>query len=578
MSKKEREERKANSELTYDFFESNFKDVLGKNPLLATKIDAFMRNVSQKYQPIEANLIRRAIVIGAVAHQNNEIEIKRFRKAGNGHTNPIPYFIHPIEMAECMIPTSKDDPTFDWITIVATLLHDVPEDVRLKGVEGKEAWLSTIAGIFKDTGKQDLLTKIIDGVTERKLSLRNTNSETEKLYQRLEKAPMYGTIVRYITSGGNRHMQSIIKQIDPETKKSVYEVVYNLEHLFLSATHSPEELRIFFIKIADVWHNLQSSEWVKNTKVLRGRMAAGLAELLGWNLMRDKIIFSLAKITDVSTPFSSHIGKNKTLFYDGLSKYVEEEKLADLNIVKQIIPHMMLNYPKSLAASFKMGFPIPHSDTINPLFTLDDGEITTLPQPIIDVILSNSHFENFLKDFSRFSVSVNDSRSKSRVTNVAIKPKKSLMIEALNLLGRQQIEFIVKPGNRNSFTVRIENDQPHIIDMFTSQVKQVIPSQIPELGLLNSNFTLNDDLLSTHIQALIGFCYEINLIGQAGEGIVPVFHRASNRLFFLPNTLTVQEVSEICGIPELKASYSGKVLRELYTVAYKQALKRIIEV
>lgn len=291
-------------EITFNFFESNFKDVLKRNPLLKTRINAFIDNVALKFQTPQVNLIRRAIVVGAVAHQNNEIEKKRFRKEGNNDGNSTPYFIHPLEMAETMIPSSKEGPTFDWITIVATLLHDVPEDVKLNGIEGKEDWLATIEGIFKDSGYQYMLTSIIDGTTERKLPRRNENAETEKSYQRLEVTPMYKMIASYLQKGGIRSTKGTVNHIDWEVKKSIAEVVYNLEHLFLSATQTPEELRIFFIKIADVWHNLQSPEWVKDIKILRGRIAAGLADLLGWDAMRDKIIVSLAKITDVTAPFS----------------------------------------------------------------------------------------------------------------------------------------------------------------------------------------------------------------------------------------------------------------------------------
>jgi len=112
--------------------------------------------------------------------------------------------------------------------------------------------------------------------------------------------------------------------------------------------------------------------------------------------------------------------------------------------------------------------------------------------------------------------------------------------------------------------------------MFSQQT-----AQIPEFGLLHrSFFTESESLLSTHIQALIGFCYEPNLIGQVGEGIVPVFHQASGRLFFLPKALSVQEASEICVIPELVSLYSGQTLWDLYDSNYKpsQALQRIIEV
>lgn len=579
MPKKEKEERSKIQELTFNFFESNFKDVLGKNPLLATKIGAFLKNVSQKYEPAQANLIKRAIVIGAVAHQNNEIEEKRFRKAGNkGDTNATPYFIHPIEMAECMIPPTKEDPTFDWITVVATLLHDVPEDVKLKGVEGKEAWLSTIERIFKDTGYQFILTSIIDGVTERKIPPHNTNNETRKLYEHLEETPMYKMIISYIQHGGMRHKKKDTNHIYSEERKSVAEVVYNLEHLFLSATQTPEELRIFFIKVADVWHNLQSPKWVKDIKVLRGRIAAGLAHILGWNFMRDKIIVSLAKITDVTTPFTPHIDKNKILFYKELMPQVNKEQSEDAEIAKQVIPQM-IDSSVFVSPLFKIGFPIPHPDIKNPLFTIN-GETTTLPQPEIEVTIPVKFFSNLVSNYGRYRVQVEDFRNKHGTTTVTIKHNDSLISKTVNLLGRNQIDLIIKTGNRNSFTIRIKDDQPQVVDLFKLSSNSVLPNQIPEIGLLNSNFTGNKDLLSTHIQALIGFCYEPSLIGQVGEGVVPIFHRVYNRLLFLPKTLRVQEASEILGIPDLKASYSGQVLWDLYDSKYNssQALRRIIEV
>ncbi len=584
MNKAGPEKKEKVKELNYDFFETNFKDVLNKNPGLATKIDIFMGNVSQKYQPIQANLIRRAVIIGAVVHQNNEIEEKRFRKAVNDEIELTPYFIHPIEMAESMISSSKEDPTFDWITIVATLLHDVPEDVRLKGVEGKEAWLSTIAEIFKDTGYQFMLTSIIDGVTEQKLPPRNVNDETEKLYQRLEETPMYKMISSYIQKGGLRHGTKKTNHLTREEKQKIAEVIYNLEHLFFSATQTPEELCIFFIKIADVWHNLQSPEWVKDYKILRGRIAAGLADLLGWDLMRDKIIVALAKITDVTTPFSPHTDKSKILFSDELESFAAEEMLADINIVKVIIPQMF-NRASIQSTTVSEGYPLPHSDKKIPTLKIY-GEKTTLPQPEIQVTMPANQIENLRKklgSFRSFRISINDPRNKRGFSTIFInhKERESLTEELANLLGRRRIDLNISPGNRNSFMMRIEDNQPHIIDMFTLQNNKIVPTQIPELGLLHRNFSQEDEsLLNTHIQALIGFCYEPNLIGQAGEGIVPVFHHASGRLFFLPKTLSIQEASDICGIPELTASYSGETLWDLYNTIYlqSQALRRIIKV
>jgi len=575
MVKKEIEERSGHK-LTLDLFESNFKDVLSRNPMLETRINTFMKNVALRYRPPQANLIRRAVVVGVVAHQNNEIEKKRFRKTGNEGENPTPYFIHPLEMAECML-------NFDWITIAATLLHDVPEDVKLNGIEGKKAWLSTIEEIFEDSGYQYMLTSIIDGVTERKLPPKKTNDEIDALYERLEKSPIYKMITSYIQKGGFRHGKKTLNNIDEEVRKSIAEVVYNLEHLFLSATQTPEELRIFFIKIADVWHNLQSPEWVKDIKVLRGRIAAGLADLLGWYFMRDKIIIALAKITDVTTPFSPHAEKkDKILFSEELEFFATQEMSADINIVKAIIPQIF-NESSTQSTTVSEGYPLPHSDKKIPTLKIY-GEKITLPQPEIRVTMPAEQINNLRKKFENFRsfrISINDPQNKKGTSTILIELKESLTERLANLLGRNRIDFIISPGNRNSFMLRIEDDKLHIIDMFSQQNNKIVPAQIPEFGLLHrSFFTESESLLSTHIQALIGFCYEPNLIGQVGEGIVPVFHQASGRLFFLPKALSVQEASEICVIPELVSLYSGQTLWDLYDSNYKpsQALQRIIEV
>lgn len=573
MQKKMEYHISKNHDLSMNFFGSNFIDVLKKDSALTKKIDIFMRNINNKYHPNEANLIRRALVIGTVAHQKNENEKKRYRKAKSGGSEPTAYFIHPIEMAEKMI----EGLTFDWITIVATLLHDVSEDVKLSGIEGREAWLSNITELYKDTGYQYLLASIIDGVTERKIFSNKSNYREEVKYERLKKTPMYKMIESYIERGGVRHMNSEKKEVYLEDKREIMEVVYNLEHLFLSATETPEDLRIFFIKIADVWHNLQSPEWIKDIKVLRGRIAASLADLLGWDSMRDDIIISLSKITDVTTPFSPHVNKNKKLFDEKFRPDLEAEIVEDTKLAKQAVTELLSRY-KITPIVFRPGFPIPHSDTKNPLFTLYDREKTTLPQPQINVSIS-SDFVNFFKnDFSRFFVSIVDYRNKYGKTNVTIKKIYSLNEETLNLLGRKQMIVIIKPGNNNSFTVRIENDRPHIIDLFSNERKVTDLSQIPELGLFLSSSIKNQDILNTHIQSLIGFCYEPNMIGQIGENVVPIFDKSTNRLLFLPSQLTVNEAKETCDIGKLNEKLSGQALWGYYETRNirKPALGRII--
>jgi len=566
------------NKLNFNFFESKYKDVLKKNPILGERIDVFMKNISLKYISSHVDLIRRAVVVGVVAHQNNENETKRYRK-----NSTAPYFIHPLEMAESMVSQSEEGPTFDWITVATALLHDVPEDVKLNGIEGREAWLSTIEEIFKDSGYQYMLTSIIDGVTERKLPPRNEN---EKLYQRIEKAPIYKMIAGYTQEGGIRHPKEKSNNIDEEKRKSITEVVYNLEHLFLSAIQTPEELRIFFIKIADVWHNLQSPEWIKDYKVLRGRIAAGLADLLGWDFMRDEIIVSLAKITDVTTPFTpDNTDKNQVLFSEELETSATQEMSEDIKIVEKAIPKIIKEL-KDQPIKIKGGFPLPQSsDDYNRRAKTPEGE-TTLPQPEIRVKMPTESIKNFRKDLEHYGILriwVRDGRNKRGYTSVTIKHRYSLMNELNYLLGREQVFLIIEPGNRKSFKLQIEDDLPHIIDMFTLHNNQILPSQIPELGLLHSDFSQDESLLSTHIQTLIGLCYDPSLIGQVGEGIVPVFHHASGRLFFLPKTLHVKDVSEICNIPELEASYPlektlWKLCKDKFYYMSKHALRRIIVV
>ena len=57
----------------------------------------------------------------------------------------------------------------DYITTIATLLHDVSEDVILDKFKNKKDWLDYIEKYFQQTQKGKLIREIIEGVTQVKL-------------------------------------------------------------------------------------------------------------------------------------------------------------------------------------------------------------------------------------------------------------------------------------------------------------------------------------------------------------------------------------------------------------------------
>jgi len=100
------------------------------------RIDDILEKVSSTFPERDINLIKKAYVFAAQAHQG------QVRRSGE------PYLSHPLEVAE-MLADMKMDKT----TIAASLLHDVLEDTNITPGELRKAF-----------GKE--ISLLVEGVTK----------------------------------------------------------------------------------------------------------------------------------------------------------------------------------------------------------------------------------------------------------------------------------------------------------------------------------------------------------------------------------------------------------------------------
>jgi len=535
-----------------DAYRPGFQEIMDRNPLLERYVEGFLKKVRTIYNPIEANLVERAVILGCTAHQKNEHEKKRYRKEVDEEGKPLPYFIHPLEMAERMITPPEDEKNmhFDWLTLAATLLHDVPEDVLLNGIE-KEKWFDEIKRIYADQqGKQDILVNIIDGVTEKKLPERT--EATEQLYEKIEKTPIFKIIAGYIEDCDPNKKNNTHILLSLEEKQKIADISYSLEHLFQVAIQSPNNLRVFLIKIADLWSNSKTFEHIKGEKHLRGRIAANLADYLGWSSMRDELVKKLAEFTDVTTPFAPNIHKKPVIPFAPTGN---EEILADikakiifsadyfLKSMRNNAPPLDVTYTTPL---FGFGVPTSYTKRFNK---------TTLPAPMIFTQVSENLFDFIAeKIFTKNGVKmlIPNNKLKSNFSSSTIKNKgdiSGILMRFLNNIGVERLEVMVHEGKNDPYILRIDRAHPHIVDLFLAERDMgaylIDASSIPEYILLHTPFKNTDILEQFHIHSLIAYMYEPLIVGNIGNEAkkpIPLFDKNTHRLYFFPNTISLQEI------------------------------------
>lgn len=530
-------------------YESQCGQILMDNEPLRIKVNEFMTRVRATYDPMQADYVRRALVLGIAGHQGNENEAKRFRKQVDSAGQRAPYIYHPMEMAERMISPQGSEPALDWMSVAATLIHDVPEDVVLGNVQGREPWLQEIRSVFADTRQGELIAEIVDGVSER--ALPTDPSEKASLCTRLSKSPVYMMIDSYVHRGGMKHprpAQPVADDVkEAFAQEKLYGVVYNLENLFASATKSPEHLRVFFIKVADLWHNLQSPDHVSPNKILRGRIAANLAGQLGWFSMRNELIRSLARVTDVVSPWAPGGGSQEKLMWtDDLDERAKKEMDRCLSTVRGLLPQFLWRlYDNESKPDYTLsgGYPVPHRvRTRGLVYSMTvDGVRTTIPQPEIRVVMSNDDVRGIrekllAKKCNRFSSRVRNPNNKGGKSTAHITREENDLVKFITELGRNTLMFKGSGGTAQSFSIRIESDEPHIIDMLGNRRHKVQPSEIPEYPRFTVPKYHNDQQRKLHLQTMIASFYDLGQIGKQGKSGVPVWHTATRTLYFLSPT------------------------------------------
>lgn len=237
-----------------------------KKEHLDKRVEKFFNLIGENYLPDDLELVKLAYDYAANAHQN------QVRMSGD------PYIVHPLATAQKLAELNLDIPT-----VIAGLLHDVPEETEV-----------TIEQIEKNFGKE--IANLIDGITK------------------LGKIKYRG-IERYAE---------------------------NLRKMFVAMS---DDIRVIFIKFADRIHNLKTLAALPPVKQQRIateslEIYAPIADRLGMGLIKGEL-------EDLAFPYVHPQAYNWLLKiipreYRTREKYLErvkknvEQELRDNNIPMEI--------------------------------------------------------------------------------------------------------------------------------------------------------------------------------------------------------------------------------------------------
>lgn len=488
------------------------------------------------YNEQEKEYILRALMISTVGHQFNLDDKKRFRKADNS-----PYIFHPIEIALRFVKEG-----FDWITVTSSLLHDVPEDVNLgEGLKGRDNWLEIIRREFTDTGKGDLIAELVDGVTEKAMP--------EERRQEIRATSIYRMIRVFIERGGAKVRKKSDRSVSYPEKEAIDEVVFNLLSTFDAALRSPEHVRIFLLKLADVWHNFQTAELIKPVKILRGKIAAGLAEWMGWYSMRSDLIEALSEVADTTKPFAPSINTGDKYKPGKRDKDIENYLKDSKTVIPEILKKIGI-FPRSL--DFQITWPIIDSHD-----RLDRWYGTTLSHPEVIVEMDKGSLDIFIaesklpegrrRDYFHLLDNSQVSWGENWVRFQNIRERFGSFIASR--LGRQRIDYKLKIGNFPGNLVRLESNEPKVKDFFNRD-RQISWQDIPEAGIFNNLLLDRPEEWKTHLGALIAFLYDPNLSLILKDVEVAGLIYKGN-LIFINGRTTFKNIYNLLGMPIQESVY-----------------------
>ncbi len=467
-----------------------------------TQLESFCYQAKEKYSDWQSDAVLLAFTIGFTAHQLNERTGKRRRKTGE------PYFTHCVECASRLMQEG-----FDGLTVATALLHDVAEDCHFQFLNSKKVWFDFIrqtfnqqffgvgVGFAKDRQVGDLLAELVEGITQ-------VDGLEEQDMARIKQTSLY-SLIEDVKSRGGTHRSlsngvSVVEITKQEEKIGL--MIKSLEKAFDQALQSPDHWRIFLVKIADFWHNSQTSEFVSLEKKLRGRIFANLARIMGWFSMASDLVQNLSSEIDLSSPYLPLLADKKN---NQRSINIKAEKIFSLLASDLLVP------VKAITGEFFLGLHVPCNTILQGYFFrhVNQGYWPEILVPI-----------NF-QELSEKAVFILPDNKYSSVRKVFQTPegRRTYTLQRIDdpdclfwqALGRpMSLCELVQSGNRLAL-VRFRQEGPSVVDLFKNQ-QNINPAQIPEAGFFNDKLR-NTPFWLSHLDKLIAFLYEENLIFGLGQ-------------------------------------------------------------
>ena len=272
-----------------------------RQQIVAERSSEFLRSSGEIGYGAESRAaIARAFHI-ASAHEANEVKDRRIRKFDKE-----PYIFHPLAMArEAM--RMRQHPTI----VAACLMHDVPEDVKLRGLQSSEDWMKHIESAFTKYSDSPRLMRILRAeLKTESLSELTDKNEVVDFYTNtsLGKTAL-GYLEQLRGNGGDA---------TPRDREHIAEVLYDLNRImsdsYITDIDGKKEFdpSILIVKILDTWQNLQTPGFWKTqltspdkdagtiAKLIRARVLTNIAEFLGMRKVASEMTQAIAAIHDVN--------------------------------------------------------------------------------------------------------------------------------------------------------------------------------------------------------------------------------------------------------------------------------------
>jgi hypothetical protein len=257
-----------------------------------------------KYSDTSLSYIAKALPI-CVSHQLNEDEKSRVRKIDG-----TPYISHPLAMAT-EAARMRLDPTH----IIACLLHDVPEDVKLGGLQASEDWLKMIAETYKDYDDVDRLMRILRA--EQKTESLDKLPDREQVISYYADTALGRRSLDYLQQSRQRHGNGHDDPSDTD-RESIAKVLYDMDRMISDSFVGYPGQKVFdpsiiVVKILDTWQNLQTPGFLgKNindpqkrkdastiAKLIRARMLTNMAEFMGMRRVSSSMTENLSLLQNL---------------------------------------------------------------------------------------------------------------------------------------------------------------------------------------------------------------------------------------------------------------------------------------